>query len=159
MNIVLSRKASIPKKICTVNATGRKSVSVKWLFNSKEEADGLISLKSINVVKGYMQVPGVDFTDSFSPVESDTSTRIQIGLTLYYKDEGWIAEICDVEVKYLHPNMEVKMYIEWPEVIVDLVIISKEFLKEYCILIGKLMYGNVDAALLWIRLLAKYLVN
>ena len=37
--------------------------------------------------------------------------------------------------------------------------ISKEFLREYCILLGKLMYGNVDAALLWLRLLAEYLVN
>ena len=51
------------------------------------------------------------------------------------------------------------MYIEWPEGILDLVIITKTFLEEYCIWIGKSMYGNVDAALLWIRLLAKYLVN
>ena len=51
------------------------------------------------------------------------------------------------------------MYIEWPEGIVDLGIIIKYFLEEYCILLGKSMYGNVDAALLWLRLLAKYLVN
>ena len=41
----------------------------------------------------------------------------------------------------------------------DLGIIIKEFLEEYCIFIGKLIYGNVDAALLWLRLLAKYLVK
>ena len=41
----------------------------------------------------------------------------------------------------------------------DLVTITKVFLGEYFILLGKLMYGNVDAALLWLRLLAKYLVN
>ena len=40
-----------------------------------------------------------------------------------------------------------------------LIIISKEFLREYCILLGKSMYDNVDTALLWIRLLDKYLVN
>ena len=51
------------------------------------------------------------------------------------------------------------MYIEWTESIVDLGIISKEFLKEYCILLGNLMYGNVDAEILWLRLLAKYLVK
>ena len=59
----------------------------------------------------------------------------------------------------MHPNMEVDMYIEFPEGIVDLGIITKEFLEEYCIFIEKFMYGNVDAALLWIRLLAKYLVK
>ena len=51
------------------------------------------------------------------------------------------------------------MYIEWPESILDLGIISKEFLREYCILLGKLMYGNVDAVILWLILLAKYLVK
>ena len=51
------------------------------------------------------------------------------------------------------------MYIEWTEGIVDLGIITKDFLEEYCILLGKLMYGNVDAALLWLRLLVKYLFN
>ena len=51
------------------------------------------------------------------------------------------------------------MYIEWPEVKVDLGIKTKVFMEEYYNLLGKLMYGNSDAALLWIRLLAKYLVN
>ena len=51
------------------------------------------------------------------------------------------------------------MYIKWPEGIMNLEIISKEFLLEHCILLGKSMYGNVDTALLWIRLLSKYLVN
>ena len=55
--------------------------------------------------------------------------------------------------------MEVNMYIKWPEGIVDLGIISEEFLREYFILLGKLMYVNVDVAILWLRLLAKYLVN
>ena len=62
----------------------------------KEEAGGLICLKSINVVKGCMQVLGVDFTESFSPVASDTSTRILIVLTLYYGDNVCIAELFDV---------------------------------------------------------------
>ena len=58
-----------------------------------------------------MQVPGVDFTESFSQVTSDTSTRIVIGLTLYYEDYGCIAELCDVEAAFLHPSIEVEMYI------------------------------------------------
>ena len=39
-------------------------------------------MKSINIVKGYMKVPGVDFVESFSLFMLDTSTRILIGLTL-----------------------------------------------------------------------------
>ena len=106
-----------------------------------------------------MQVPGVDFTKSLYPVAPDNSTRILIGLTLYYEDDGWIAELCDVEAAFIHPNMEIDMYIEWPEGIVDLGFISEDFLREYCILLGKSMYDNADASLLWLRLLGDYLVN
>ena len=55
---------------------------VKWVFKIKEDIDKLILLKSINVVRGFMQVQGVDYTELFSPVAIDTSTRIIIGLTL-----------------------------------------------------------------------------
>ena len=51
------------------------------------------------------------------------------------------------------------MYTEWPEDIVYLVIIREDFLREYCILLVKWMYKYVDAALLWLILLSKYLVN
>ena len=69
-------------KRSVVKSKGIKPVTVKWVFKSKEEAEGLIRMKSINLVKGCIQVPVVYFTDSFSPVASDTSTRIMIGLTL-----------------------------------------------------------------------------
>ena len=82
-----------------------------------------------------MQAPGVDYTDSLSPVATDTSTIILIGLTLYNKDEGWVAELCDVEAGFPHPGMPVEIFIEWPKVIVDLGIVTKEFMLEYFILL------------------------
>ena len=84
---------------------------------------------------------------------SETSTRILIVLDLNYEDDEYIAELYDVEAAFLHPNPEVKMYIEWPEGILDLGIISGDFLKEYCIFLAKLMYINIDAVLLWLILL------
>ena len=32
-------------------------------------------------------------------------------------------------------------------------------MEEYCILLENLMYANVDAAPLWLRMIAKYLIN
>ena len=52
------------------------TVPVKWVFKSKEEADGLIFLESINAARLYMQAPGFDFTESLFTVASDTSIRI-----------------------------------------------------------------------------------
>ena len=48
---------------------------------------------------------------------------------MYYHDDGWIAEMCDMKGAFLHPNMEVEVYIEWPKGVVDLGIIIKEFLE------------------------------
>ena len=100
-----------------------------------------------------------EYEDSFSPVATDTSTRILIALTLYYEKEGRVSQLWDVESELLHPNIPVEMIVECPEVIVDLGTNMKGFLEEYYILLRKSMYGNVDADLLWLRLLAKYLIN
>ena len=62
VNFFLSRKAWILTNIRVVKAKGRNKIFIKWVFNIKEDADGLIFMKSRNLVKGYMQVPGVDLT-------------------------------------------------------------------------------------------------
>ena len=62
VNFFLSRKAWILTNIRVVKAKGRNKTFIKWVFNIKEDADGLICMKSRNLVKGYMQVPGVDLT-------------------------------------------------------------------------------------------------
>ena len=110
---------------------------MKWVFKSKEEPEGLIHLKSINTVNGYMQVPVFDYIESFSPLATDTSTGIMIGLTLYQKEEVWVAELFDVEAVFVKPDMAVKVFIKLSEGIVDLGIITREFLEEYFIILGK----------------------
>ena len=62
-----------------------------------------------------------------------------------------------MEAEFLHLNMEVEMYIEWTEDIMNLGIITNDFLEEYYILLVKLRYGNFDAVLLWLILFYKYL--
>ena len=111
LNNFLSRNTWTTMNRSVMKAKVRKPVTYKWVFKSKEDPDGLIHLKSINLVNGYLQVPGVDFTDLFSPAASDTSTRILIGMTLYHEENGGVAEICDMEVSFLHSNMEVEIFI------------------------------------------------
>ena len=116
-------------------------------------------MKSRNLVRGYMHLPGVEYKESFSSVATDTPTMILIGLNLYHKEEGWVSQLFYVEAELLNPNITVDMFIKWPEGIMDLGIIMNEFLEEYCILIGKSMYGNVDADILLLRFLATHLIN
>ena len=64
-----------------------------------------------------------------------------------------------MEAAFIHPDIPVEMSVEWPEGIVDLGIITKKFMEKYFILLGSLMYCNVDTALFRLRLLSKYLIN
>ena len=67
------------------NLNGRKPLGAKWVFKKKNEHDNTTRYKGRIVVKGYVQIPGVDFTDSFAPVVTDTGLRIVFALTLHSK--------------------------------------------------------------------------
>ena len=159
VNNFLYRDAWMPRNLAKVRKKVRKPIPTKWVFKTKLEANGTERLKSRIVTKGYLQVPGVDFTEKFSPVATDTSTRIIIGLTLYYTADGWICEAFDVEAAFLEPYLDIEMYIEWPDGIVELGFITEEQRRTTCIQLRRSMYGNVDAALRWQREFTNYLVQ
>jgi hypothetical protein len=55
----------------------------KTVLKIKDEQDGTQRLKSRIVTLGFSMIPGKDYTDSFSPVATDASVRLVIGLSLY----------------------------------------------------------------------------
>ena len=140
-----------------VKEEGRKIIGTKWVYKTKDEQDGSIRHKGRIVSLGYMQVPGVDYTESFSPVGFDTSVRIVIGMTLFH--DKWELEVIDVKAAFLEGDMEKTMYIEWPDGMVHLGFITEEEKEKYCIEQLKSMYGNSDAALIYFKLFKKHLVQ
>ena len=64
------------------NLKGRKPLGTRWGFKKKSEQDKSIRYKGRIVVKGYVQIPGLDFTDSFAPVATDASMRMIFALSL-----------------------------------------------------------------------------
>ena len=97
---------------------------------------------------GYMQIPGVDYTEKFSPVACDTTIRIVLALVLFYYDSyGWRAQSMDVEAEFLEGKLEQPMYLKIPDILVMLGFLTKDQQEKFCISLMRSMYGNVDSAL------------
>jgi Reverse transcriptase (RNA-dependent DNA polymerase) len=62
----------------------RKLITTKWIFKKKTEQDYTIRHKARVVSRGFMQITGVNYLESFAPVASDTSIRVIIAMFLYY---------------------------------------------------------------------------
>jgi Reverse transcriptase (RNA-dependent DNA polymerase) len=62
----------------------RKLITTKWIFKEKIKPDSTIKYKARCASRGFLQIPGVDYTESFAPVESDSGIRIVIGIFLFF---------------------------------------------------------------------------
>ena len=131
------------------NKLGRKLIPCKWVFKIKDEQDGSKRYKSRLCVKGFHQIPGVDYTESFSPVATESTIQILLVYTLWMYKKGWRCEMFDVEAAFLNAELETAMYLKWPEAMQELGFITKEQQEKQCIKLIRSMYGNVDAALRW----------
>ncbi|GJY07813.1 retrotransposon protein, putative, ty1-copia subclass [Tanacetum coccineum] len=67
-----------------------KTVGSKWLFKKKTDMDGIVHVyKARLIAKGYTQLYGVDYEETFSPVADIRAIRILISIAAYYDYEIW----------------------------------------------------------------------
>ncbi|KAG8473296.1 hypothetical protein CXB51_035427 [Gossypium anomalum] len=113
---------------------GKKTVRCKWVFKKKEGTPGVEEpkYKARLVAKGYSQVPGVDFTDVFSPVVKHSSIRALLGIVAMHDLE---LEQLDVKTTFLHGELEEDIYMQQPE---GFTVSEKE---DYVCLLKKSLYG------------------
>ena len=87
-------------------------IPTKLVLKKKDEIDESIRFKTRDVTLGYMMIPGVDYTERFSPVASDASLRTQIAINLAFYKTGWRTMSCDIEAAFLEAGMDKEIYIE-----------------------------------------------
>jgi hypothetical protein len=87
---------------------GRKVVKSKWVFKLK--ADGRYHTRL--VAKGFMQIPGVDFDETFSPVAHFESLRMLLALATL---EDWHIHQMDVKSAFLNGMLDEEIFMEQPQ--------------------------------------------
>ncbi|KAK1609635.1 hypothetical protein QYE76_033308 [Lolium multiflorum] len=95
----------------------RKAVENKWIFKRKTDADGNITVyKARLIAKGFRQIQGVDYDETFSPVAKLKSVRILLAIAAFFDYEIWQM---DVKTAFLNGDIEEELYMVQPKGFVD----------------------------------------
>jgi hypothetical protein len=119
----------------------RKLVSCKWLLRKKFNADGSISrYKARLVARGFSQVPGMDYNETFSPVLRITSFRALLAIAAQF--HLFVYQM-DVRTTFLHDDLHEEIYMEQPPTYT-----SKDHPDYVCKLV-KSLYGLKQSPRQW----------
>ncbi|GJS72726.1 retrotransposon protein, putative, ty1-copia subclass [Tanacetum coccineum] len=94
-----------------------KTVGSKWNFKKNADKDGIVhTYKARLVTKGYTQLYGVYYEETFSPVADIRAIRILISITAFYDYEIWQM---DVKTAFLNSYLDEDIYMVQPKGFVD----------------------------------------
>lgn len=70
----------------TESPSDKNVIGTKWIFKNKlDEHDTITMNKARLVTKGYAQIEGIDFEETFAPIARLESIRILLSITCYLK--------------------------------------------------------------------------
>jgi hypothetical protein len=91
---------------------GKKAVSCKWVFTVKQNPEGKVErYKARLVARGYSQTYCIDYNETFAPVAKMSTVRTLISCAANF---GWPLHQLDVNIAFLHGNLQEEVYMEIP---------------------------------------------
>jgi hypothetical protein len=91
---------------------GRKFVRCKWVYRTKYASDGSVERhKAQLVAKGFSQVEGIDYNETFSHVAKMNYICLVLALVSSHK---WEVHQMDVKYAFFHGYLKEEVYMEKP---------------------------------------------
>jgi hypothetical protein len=84
----------------------------KWVFRNKQDEDGVVTKNKARLVtKGYTQVEGLDFGETYAPVERLEAIRILLAFATHH---NFKLHQMDVKSAFLNGQISEEVYVEQP---------------------------------------------
>ncbi|KAK9067609.1 hypothetical protein SSX86_011720 [Deinandra increscens subsp. villosa] len=126
-------------------------VGSKWVYRIKYHTDGSVQrYKARLVAQGFTQIPGIDYSHTFSPVVKASTVRVVLSLAVLHK---WRLHQLDVNNAFLNGNLNETVFMEQPPGYED-----SQYPNHVCKL-SKALYGLKQAPRAWFHRLSSFLLT
>lgn len=126
-------------------------IKCRWVFRIKYKPDGTIErYRARLVAKGFQQRPGIDYSDTFSPVAKPATIRTLLSLAVA---NNWSLRQLDINNAFLNGTLNEQVYMTQPPGFPNAAFPS------YVCKLRKAIYGLKQAPRAWYMELTKFLLN
>lgn len=127
----------------------RKVLTGRWVFKRKLGPDGSVAKhKARFVVRGFTQIYGLDFDETYASVVKAPSYRLLFALAARY---GWKCHQMDVKTAFLNGDLEHEIYVYSPEGFPEQ--------KGQVLKLKKSLYGLKQSPRQWYNKLSSFLLE
>ena len=123
----------------------------KWIFRIKRNINGSIArYKAHLAAKGFHQRPGIDYSETYSPVIKPQTIKVVLCLAISH---GWSLCQMDVNNAFLHGAIDEDIYMTQP-----VGFVHSQYPNHVCKL-KKALYGLKQAPRAWYHVLKNFLID